>query len=93
MAKGTVFIDQERCKGCKLCTTVCPQSVLVMTSGALNSKGYFPAALDDPDGRCTGCSICAMICPDVCITVFRESRSRTRLPVVAAPGVGKAGNI
>ena len=71
MAKGTVFIDQERCKGCVLCTTVCPQDVLFMNENHLNAKGYQPAELVDPDEKCTGCAICAVICPDVCITVFR----------------------
>lgn len=71
MAKGTVFIDQERCKGCVLCTTVCPQAVLHMDNAYLNAKGYHPAVLVDPDEKCTGCAVCAVICPDVCITVFR----------------------
>lgn len=76
MARGTIIIDQQRCKGCELCTMVCPQHILVMADGQLNSKGYVPAALIDPDKRCTGCAICAVICPDVCITVFRESRAQ-----------------
>jgi len=74
MARGTVVIDQERCKGCELCTTVCPQDVLAMQLDWLNSRGYHPALLVDPDGKCTGCAICAVICPDICITVFREER-------------------
>ncbi len=75
MAHGTILIDEERCKGCELCTTVCPPQVIVMKSGVLNSKGYHPAALSDPEGQCTGCAICAVICPDICITVFRELRN------------------
>lgn len=76
MAKGTVLIERERCKGCELCTSVCPQNVLFMDSANLNSKGYHPAELVDPDGECTGCAVCALICPDVCITVFREPLKR-----------------
>ena len=71
MARGTIFIDQERCKGCALCTTVCPQAVLRTDNAYLNDKGYHPAVLVDPDEKCTGCAVCAVICPDVCITVFR----------------------
>ena len=74
MAKGTIWIDSERCKGCGLCPTVCPQNILLMDNNSLNGKGYHPATLADPDGACTGCAICAVICPDVCITVFRETR-------------------
>ena len=72
MASGTIFIDQERCKGCALCPPVCPKDVIVMDDTRLNAKGYHPAMLVDPEGQCTGCAICAVICPDVCITVYRE---------------------
>ena len=79
MARGTIFIDQERCKGCGLCPTVCPQEVIRLDDSVLNAKGYHPALLDDPAGDCTGCAICAVICPDVCITVYREpARNRAR---------------
>lgn len=72
MTCGTISIDAERCKGCKLCTTVCPQNIIRMAEDSLNAKGYHPAQLSDPDNACTGCAICAVICPDVCITVYRE---------------------
>ena len=39
MARGTVVIDTNRCKGCELCTTVCPQHVLVMAD-FYNARGY-----------------------------------------------------
>ena len=79
MARGTIFIDQQRCKGCVLCTTVCPQDVLSMNKTTLNAKGYFPVELIDPDEKCTGCGICAVICPDVCITVFRAVPEKRRV--------------
>ena len=37
-----VTIDNERCKGCELCTFACPQQVLGMSKD-INTKGYFPA--------------------------------------------------
>lgn len=74
MARGTIFIDADRCKGCGLCPTVCPQHVIQLDHSTLNTKGYHPALLVDPQGECTGCAICAVICPDVCITVYREAR-------------------
>lgn len=76
MAKGTILIDQSRCKGCGLCPTVCPQEVIAIDQDTLNAKGYHPAMLVDPDRQCTGCAICAVICPDVCITVYREPVKR-----------------
>jgi 2-oxoglutarate ferredoxin oxidoreductase subunit delta len=75
VAKGTIVIDQDRCKGCGLCPTVCPQEIILMEQNKLNAKGYRPAVLADPDGDCTGCAICAVICPDICITVYREART------------------
>lgn len=79
MLKGTVVIDAERCKGCGLCPTVCPQGVLALDERHLNAIGYHPALLVDPAGDCTGCALCAVICPDVCITVYRETLSKRRV--------------
>ena len=38
MAK--VMINQERCKGCGLCTSVCPKKIIVTDLETLNDKGY-----------------------------------------------------
>lgn len=78
MAAGTVIIDRERCKGCELCTTVCPKTILTMDTAIFNAKGYHPAALTDPDNACTGCAICAVICPEAAIEVYREPRPAAR---------------
>ena len=73
--KGRIEIDAEHCKGCELCTSVCPQDVIRM-SDTFNDKGYHPAQLVDPNLECTGCAICAVICPDAVITVYRQLKSR-----------------
>ena len=73
--KGRIEIDAEHCKGCELCTTVCPQNVIKL-SDWFNAKGYRPAALVDPAGECTGCAVCAVICPDAVITVYRTVTGR-----------------
>lgn len=85
LAKGRIVVDQEMCKGCELCTTVCPYDLIHMTD-YYNAKGYRPAALVDPEGRCTGCTLCAMICPDAVITVFRrvKARAASASPAAAA---------
>ena len=33
--------NEERCKGCELCTIVCPKKIIVMANH-FNSKGYRP---------------------------------------------------
>jgi 2-oxoglutarate ferredoxin oxidoreductase subunit delta len=66
----TIVIDEDRCKGCQLCTTVCPKDLVTMAEN-FNAKGYHPSKLEDPEGECTGCTMCALMCPDVAITVYR----------------------
>ena len=63
-----VTFDRERCKGCELCTTVCPKHIVVMDQSATNNKGYHPATVSDME-QCIGCASCAKICPDSVITV------------------------
>ncbi len=79
MAKGTVVVDVDRCKGCELCTTVCPQHVLSMARGRFNARGYRPVQLVDPDGKCTGCTLCALMCPDGVLTVYRFEPKRAQV--------------
>ncbi len=76
MAKGTVVIDVDRCKGCELCTTACAQKLLRMAHDRFNARGYRPVQLVDPDGKCTGCALCALICPDVVLTIYRYDAKR-----------------
>ncbi|WP_243371320.1 4Fe-4S dicluster domain-containing protein [Geotalea sp. SG265] len=64
-----ITIDEQRCKGCGLCTIACAQKLLVL-SDKINNQGYTPARINATD-RCTGCALCAEICPDVAIAVFR----------------------
>lgn len=63
-----VTFDTNRCKGCELCTTVCPKGIVVMDAGVLNHKGYHPATVSDLSA-CIACACCAKICPDSVITV------------------------
>lgn len=70
-AKGRVTIDGERCKGCELCTRVCPVHIVVMDNKRINRKGFHPAMVTDMD-KCIGCANCATMCPDTVIRVERE---------------------
>lgn len=71
MAKGRVSIDLGFCKGCGLCTEVCPAHILELDGAVFTQKGYHPAHCTD-ESKCTGCATCALVCPDVAITVYRE---------------------
>ncbi len=78
MAHGTITIDENRCKGCELCTSVCPKDLIHMAKH-YGARGYRPATLTDPEEQCTGCLLCATICPDVAITVYRETKPKAHL--------------
>ncbi len=85
-ARGRIEINSERCKGCELCTTVCPQDVIHLADW-FNAKGYRPAELVDPAGECTGCAVCAVICPDAVITVYRTITPRVTAAAQTAVAV------
>ena len=36
-----IEIDEDLCKGCKICTDFCPKDVFE-TSDKINKKGYYP---------------------------------------------------
>lgn len=63
-------VDEFFCKGCGLCTTVCPQKIVELDMNRITDKGYHPAICIDME-RCTGCATCAVMCPDVAIKVWR----------------------
>jgi 2-oxoglutarate ferredoxin oxidoreductase subunit delta len=71
-----IEVREDRCKGCLLCTTVCPVDIIVQ-SDRFNVSGYkvaeVPAELKE---KCTGCASCAMICPDVAITVYKTPKKK-----------------
>ena len=67
-----VIFDIERCKGCELCTTVCPVGIIKM-SKEINSNGYNFPEIDNQDS-CLSCGLCAKMCPDVVITVYKKDK-------------------
>jgi 2-oxoglutarate ferredoxin oxidoreductase subunit delta len=69
--KMTVISD--RCKGCGLCSSVCPKGIIAMQTEQRNSKGYFTAACTD-DEKCICCTMCALICPDCAIVIDKPEK-------------------
>jgi 2-oxoglutarate ferredoxin oxidoreductase subunit delta len=66
-SRGTVVIEQDRCKGCELCIPACPVDVLVMSTD-VNANGFrYPKLAPG----CTGCTACQAVCPDYAIEVYK----------------------
>ena len=69
MAGGRPEINIERCKGCRLCISTCPEEILKM-SDETNMQGFsYPLCIDE--GRCSACTFCAVICPDIAIEIYK----------------------
>ena len=64
-----VVFDIERCKGCELCTTVCPRGIVIIDKSLINSQGFHPATVIEQISALMWS--CARICPDLVITVFK----------------------
>jgi len=76
-----LIIDEDRCKGCNLCTTICPYSIF-QKGTAPNFRGIVVPVLDRPE-RCTNCrlqnlygrqlcGVCQLTCPDQAIHWVEE---------------------
>ncbi|MGI6403149.1 MAG: indolepyruvate ferredoxin oxidoreductase subunit alpha [Oscillospiraceae bacterium] len=66
-----VTVNEEVCKGCGLCTSVCPKKIMIIDRDKLNAKGYNPATVSNIE-LCIACAMCAIMCPDSAIKVEKE---------------------
>jgi len=58
----SVAIIQELCKGCYICSDMCPRDVFAIE--ALPGPGGFrPVRVARPE-NCNGCQLCVIYCPD-----------------------------
>jgi len=63
--QANVDINTTWCKGCDICSRVCPEYCLAV-------DGDGAVAVVRPDA-CTGCRLCELLCPDFAISVARAS--------------------
>ncbi|MFZ5596150.1 MAG: 4Fe-4S dicluster domain-containing protein [Bacillota bacterium] len=61
--KTNLDLNRSWCKGCGLCVTVCPKSIL-----SLDERGKISAERQE---ECVGCGLCEEICPDFAIRVIK----------------------
>lgn len=72
MTRSIITIDEDACKGCGLCVSVCPKGVLAFDTGGFNARGVIPARAANPEA-CICCAGCALMCPDGAITIEKET--------------------
>ncbi|MFH0854933.1 MAG: 4Fe-4S dicluster domain-containing protein [Candidatus Omnitrophota bacterium] len=77
-----ITINKDKCKGCLLCVSACPQGLIIIDD-ELNLRGIKPVKFSPQANakaagapgkagkKCLGCAMCAVICPDCCIEVYR----------------------
>jgi 2-oxoglutarate ferredoxin oxidoreductase subunit delta len=66
-----IVINEELCKGCGICISLCPLKNLGK-SRELTSRGiYLPVEINED--KCTGCRICEHYCPDLAIYIVKEA--------------------
>jgi len=66
--QNKITIDHLLCKGCGLCTLVCPKKIVSLDKNVINNKGYNPAVITEME-QCIACAMCAIMCPDSAIKV------------------------
>lgn len=66
--ENKITINEEKCKGCELCISVCPKGILKKNPEKINMKGYNPTFVFNIE-KCIACAMCAIICPDSVIKV------------------------
>ncbi|MEM0084008.1 MAG: 4Fe-4S binding protein [Candidatus Methanomethylicia archaeon] len=72
-----VAVIVNRCKGCRICISMCPKKVLEQ-SNDINDFGYnyaYPKNIDE----CIGCKFCEIYCPDFAIYVKPSDKPKATL--------------
>ncbi|RXJ87353.1 4Fe-4S binding protein [Arcobacter sp. CECT 8985] len=62
-----VWVDENRCKACDMCVSVCPAGVLSMKYDSSSTLGAMASVVYEDS--CIGCNDCELSCPDFAIFV------------------------
>lgn len=66
--KDRLFVvDRGRCKGCKICTSVCPYDAIYMSSEKTGNGFFYPIE----NGKCKACRKCIYACPDFALSIHK----------------------
>jgi len=70
----TVWVDENRCKACDVCVSVCPAGVLAMRPEPGSTLGAMISVVFAND--CIGCKECELSCPDFAIFVAEKGEAK-----------------
>lgn len=70
-ANTPVWVNENRCKACDVCVSVCPAGVLAMRPDPTRTLGAIITVVH-PES-CIGCRECELSCPDFAIFVAEKS--------------------
>jgi len=62
-----VNVNENWCKGCRICVEVCPKDVFEMKDFVAKVKN---------NNLCTGCLLCELLCPDFAIVVHPPAKKK-----------------
>lgn len=62
-----VWVNENRCKACDVCVSVCPAGVLAMRQEPTSTLGAMVQVIAPQS--CIGCNDCELSCPDFAIYV------------------------
>ena len=90
-----IKVDQNRCKGCKLCVVSCPRKILEMSKD-LNANGDNYCVQVDAD-KCIACGKCIQSgCPSVVLSDAvhpKTGKRKARIEPVTCVGCGVCSQI
>lgn len=66
-ANTPVWVNENRCKACDVCVSVCPAGVLAMRQEPTSTLGAMVQVIAPQS--CIGCNDCELSCPDFAIYV------------------------
>ncbi|MBD3230174.1 MAG: 4Fe-4S dicluster domain-containing protein [Candidatus Lokiarchaeota archaeon] len=69
-----IEIDEDLCKGCELCISICPKNV-IEKSNKTNREGYLLPIIKNSED-CIKCRKCELICPEMAISIYVEENSK-----------------
>lgn len=72
-----VWVDESKCKACKICVALCPSGSLAMKIDIHSISGSMIEVIEA--ASCIGCRACELQCPDFAIFVADKAYNFAKL--------------